>query len=428
MSTKPILSLISLLLIALLLSCSDNKSEMNVPHDPSKPIEIAYFTPDSGRIAEKLIIKGSNFGNDKSIVNVSFITDEGKEAEGTVIGVDNSTIYCIVPRQDDGLHEIALTVGDKTITSDKKFRYSVSENLSTIAGNWKESGHKDGSLSEARFSNMYGIVAVDDDAVLVSQAWNGSGMRYVSVSDNKVITVQNGVGIGKMTITKDKSKVYGVGIVAPHVIYVYERAAAWAPRRVGELGRSLSKGDVWACALDKTEEWLYYLNTNGDFRRVKITDTSENELLTENLVSGNGVFKFIVYSEVDDCFYVNEMNSNVIKRVSPDGRDVVQLNDVQNPGNSDGYLTDAKFEDMLGMTVDEEGNLYVAQAASNVIRKISFHNNFVSTPIGNGESGCDDGDPKVATLSLPADVYSDGQGNFWICTCWDPVIRKYAIE
>ena len=47
--------------------------------------------PVEGKLREKVIVKGSNFGTDKSKVKVYFV-DEAAERLSTVIGIDNNTL------------------------------------------------------------------------------------------------------------------------------------------------------------------------------------------------------------------------------------------------------------------------------------------------------------------------------------------------
>ena len=66
-----------------------------------------------GRVAEKVIIIGNNFGNDKSVVTVLFTDNMEKENKAAVVGVDNTTIYCMAPRQAEGFNKITVKVNDQ---------------------------------------------------------------------------------------------------------------------------------------------------------------------------------------------------------------------------------------------------------------------------------------------------------------------------
>lgn len=87
---------IRVLFTGMLLTClaACNKKETSsvaVPYDSSKPVEVTSFMPDSGGIKTKFVIKGSNFGNDKSKISVYF-KDVDRERKAVVIGVNSETI------------------------------------------------------------------------------------------------------------------------------------------------------------------------------------------------------------------------------------------------------------------------------------------------------------------------------------------------
>ena len=52
-------------------SCNDDKDATSAPYDPNQPVEVTDFTPKSGGGKKKMIIYGSNFGIDCSIISVN---------------------------------------------------------------------------------------------------------------------------------------------------------------------------------------------------------------------------------------------------------------------------------------------------------------------------------------------------------------------
>ena len=78
------------------------------PYDPSKPVTISGFTPESGGLGQQLVISGSNFGNNPEMVSV---TIGGKPA--VLVSVMSDCLYCYVPGGAfTGVIEV--TVGDET--------------------------------------------------------------------------------------------------------------------------------------------------------------------------------------------------------------------------------------------------------------------------------------------------------------------------
>ena len=116
------------------------------PYDPSKAVTISDFVPKSGGVGQQLVIKGTNFGNDTSIVKVMI---GGKEAP--LVSTKGDNIYCFVP---SGAYsgEIEVTVGsaseEQTATASEKFEYQRKMVVGTLCGyknsrddqGWSESG------------------------------------------------------------------------------------------------------------------------------------------------------------------------------------------------------------------------------------------------------------------------------------------------
>ncbi|MDR2414755.1 MAG: IPT/TIG domain-containing protein [Odoribacteraceae bacterium] len=395
-------------------------------HDPGSPVTIEYFMPDSGRIREKVIIKGENFGNDLSKVSVYFI-DELTERAATVIGVDNNTIYCLAPRQLGGQNAIKIIVEDKEALASERFGYTVAENVSTIAGNASNTGLVDGTLAEARFSYIHGIGAIGNEAVLIFQRDNAS-VRLVSVPDNAVVTVHNGFQAASPAVTADKTKVYAAGWNSPHVVYVYAKNTGWAPMRVGQLGTQFS-GRVRGLALDATEEWLYFCDAQGNFARFEIA-TQKVEVLNNSTGAATSDGNYVIYNPFDGYFYVSCANKFGIYKISPDGQEVISYAGFNGSAVVNGYVDECAFVQPNGLAIDEDGNIFVCDGFNGyVIRKISIINNYVSIVAGAiNVAGQIDGNPVDARFNYPYDIANDGEGNYWIAEGWGCAVRKYAVE
>ena len=68
----------------LLFACKDDEVG-GKPFDPSLPVTINSIVPDSGGIATPIVIKGHNFGTDKSKVQVFFDDREAVVVNGGLI-------------------------------------------------------------------------------------------------------------------------------------------------------------------------------------------------------------------------------------------------------------------------------------------------------------------------------------------------------
>ncbi len=80
-----------------------------------------------------------------------------------------------------------------------------------------------------------------------------------------------------------------------------------------------------------------------------------------------------------------------------------------------------------GVAVDSSGNLYIADAHSNRVRKVSAATGIITTVAGGGSSSPGDGGPATAAqLSQPSGVAVDGFGNLYITDAYSSRVRKVS--
>jgi hypothetical protein len=66
---------ILLFIFSIFAACKDNDTGTVIPekpYDPSKPLVLTNFEPETGGLAAQVIINGSNFGTDPSKLKVYF--------------------------------------------------------------------------------------------------------------------------------------------------------------------------------------------------------------------------------------------------------------------------------------------------------------------------------------------------------------------
>ena len=419
-----------LTLLFLIGSCkdSDDNKTTGATYDPNQPVTVESFMPVEGKLREKVIVKGSNFGTDKSKVKVYFV-DEAAERLSTVIGIDNNTLYCLAPRQLPGGNRIKVIVDGKEVTTDGTFKYEQAQNVSTISGSASKDGNDDGDLASAKFKYMWGIAAVGNNTVLAYQR-DDPRVRLISVDDNKVTTVHPGFKGGKPAVTKDKQRVYSIGWEGTHTVYVYMKASGWAPTRIGQLGSTFS-GKIGAVALDETEEWLYF-DSNKNFGRFNVK-TQEVTLIKQLELSGSlgtNPGPYLIYYFVDSNFYMSDQNLSSVYKITPDGECEWFCGSATQKTVQDGLREEALFAQPNGLTVDEDGNFYIVDGFKGYcLRKLDILDGYVSTVAGQVDVASQiDGTPLEATFNYPYDICYDGEGGYWIAEAWGKAIRKYAVE
>lgn len=132
--------------------------------------------------------------------------------------------------------------------------------------------------------------------------------------------------------------------------------------------------------------------------------------------------------------YIGDASNNVIRRVATDGTISTFAGNGYGAGlgighggytGDGGAATAAKLNYPEGVAADAYGNVYIADAYNNVIRKVNASGK-ISTYAGNGIAGFsgDGGSATAAMLLYPAAVATDGPGNVYIADHGNNNIRK----
>lgn len=94
-------------------------------------------------------------------------------------------------------------------------------------------------------------------------------------------------------------------------------------------------------------------------------------------------------------------------------------------GLLDGKKDRSVFQDPMGLAANAAGNVYVADAANNAIRKIGADGT-VSTLAGNGLLGSKDGAAKEATFNHPSAVAAASNGTVYVADTLNHMIRSIS--
>jgi serine/threonine-protein kinase len=132
--------------------------------------------------------------------------------------------------------------------------------------------------------------------------------------------------------------------------------------------------------------------------------------------------------------YVADTGNNQIRRIAPDGT-VTTLAGSGSPGLGGGGLVDgpgaqAQFKEPIGIAVDADGNVYVADSGNNRIRKVTPDGR-VSTLAGSGPPGSGgfaDGPGASARFNAPRGVAVDSSGNLYVADTLNQRIRKITPD
>jgi len=124
--------------------------------------------------------------------------------------------------------------------------------------------------------------------------------------------------------------------------------------------------------------------------------------------------------------FIADTGNNRIRRVDPGGTiTTVAGSGVAGFGGDDGPAVSAELNGPTDITVDSDGDLYIADRGNNRIRKVN-PSGAITTVAGTGRSGFGgDGGPAVkAMLSGPSGVAVDSEGSIYIADTGNNRVRR----
>jgi mucin-19 len=120
--------------------------------------------------------------------------------------------------------------------------------------------------------------------------------------------------------------------------------------------------------------------------------------------------------------YVGEIGNHTIRRITPAGL-VSTFAGTGAAGFADGIGTNIIFNNPYGVAFDSAGIMYVADSGNNRIRKIT-PGGVVSTFAGSGTYTFADGDGTNASFRFPTGIALDSVGNVYVADAYNNRIRK----
>jgi len=125
--------------------------------------------------------------------------------------------------------------------------------------------------------------------------------------------------------------------------------------------------------------------------------------------------------------YVADAGNNLIRKITPDGTVSTLAGTVVAVDTSNTVTEQPLFAGPSGVAVDASGNVYVADAGNNRICVVSPSGN-TRTLTGNGNAGSNNGAGKDATFNNPTGVAVDASGNVYVADMLNNLIRKVASD
>jgi hypothetical protein len=127
--------------------------------------------------------------------------------------------------------------------------------------------------------------------------------------------------------------------------------------------------------------------------------------------------------------YIADYNNNRVRMINANGIiSTIAGNGTAGYTGDGGQATNASFNNPVSFTFDNNGNLYIADEFNNAVRKID-RRGIITTVVGTGNSGYsgDGGQASAAQLYYPAGVTLDEVGNLYIADYYNNAVRKVNL-
>ena len=124
----------------------------------------------------------------------------------------------------------------------------------------------------------------------------------------------------------------------------------------------------------------------------------------------------------DGVLYVADTGNHAIRRVAPDGG-VTTLAGDGIAGDADGTGSQARFNGPVGVAIDAQGRVIVADTYNDRIRSIT-RDGVVATVAGGGGAGAEDGPADLARFDTPCGIAADAAGNIYGADSGNGAIRR----
>ncbi|XYJ09711.1 SMP-30/gluconolactonase/LRE family protein [Telluria sp. B2] len=131
-------------------------------------------------------------------------------------------------------------------------------------------------------------------------------------------------------------------------------------------------------------------------------------------------------ADIDGNLYVTDTGNSTIRQVSASGAVTTLAGAAGQCGSADGNAGNARFCNPQGITLDRDGNLYVADTANHTIRRIDRANNVTTIAGVAGACGSADGRGAQARFCEPQDIEVDDDGYLYVADTANSTIREIS--
>ncbi len=348
----------------------------------SSNLAISSINPNSGPKNTTVFLTGVDF-SPNAASNV--VTLNGKAC---AVNTASATSLSITIPRGAGSGTISVTVNGTTVQS-PNFDYQITPSVvSTFAGSTK--GFADGTGTNAKFDSPLNGVFDPTGNLFITDFLNN---KIRKITPAGVVTTFAGSTQGYADGNGSAAKFNipnGIAIDGSGNLFVSDQSN-------NRIRKITPNGDVTTVAGSGNAGFADGTGTVANF-------SSPTSLCVDG--SGN--------------IFVIDTGNHKIRKITPAG--IVTTLAGSTAGFADGLGTSAKFNSPLGITIDSSGNLYVTEDGNNKIRKVSPTGDV--TTIAGTTAGFADGAANAAMFNAPVGICLDQNNNLFIADYFNHKIRK----
>jgi sugar lactone lactonase YvrE len=330
--------------------------------------------------------------------------------------------------------------------------------VTTLAGQVGCTGTNDGTGNAARFYYPNGVAVDNAGNVYVADTVNHTIRKVTPVGTNWVVTTLVGQAgsAGANDGTNSAALFNGPAAVAVDSagnVYVADTSndtirkvapvgTNWVVTTLAGLAGSAGSANGTGNAARFYFPFGLTVDTNGN---VYVADSANDTIrkvtsagvvttlagLAGNIGSANGTgsaarfyYPYDVTVDTNGNVYVADSGNNTIRKMTPAGVVTTLAGLAGSDGTNNGTGSAARFYFPNGATVDSAGNVYVADTGNNTIRKVT-PTGVVTTLAGlEWNAGSTDGTGNAALFYWPDGIAVDSAGNVYVADGGNNTIRK----
>lgn len=130
----------------------------------------------------------------------------------------------------------------------------------------------------------------------------------------------------------------------------------------------------------------------------------------------------------DGVLYVSDSGSETVRRIGRDGTVSTLAGAIGVEGYADGPGTSARFNHPVGLGVDRQGNVFVADAYNSTVRRIAPGGEVTTLAGTAGATGWRDGVGARARFNTPVGLALDATGNVYVSEYFNHTIRRITPD